>query len=135
MNVKKATLAGIAASLLATVAFAVRLNVSRPTPTTTTVEPQFPPTGPASRRNTYFDYGPGKPTRTALATAPAPIPAPAPATQPNLPPDIGPGTWCGHVRHTNTYGEMSAWSAIGVKTGANPVPNAPTNFSMGSQQP
>jgi hypothetical protein len=135
MNVKKATLAGIAASLLATVAFAVALNVSWTNATTNTDGSAIPATGPGSLTNTIFEYGPCNANRTALASVTATITVPAPATQPNLPPDIGPGTWCGHVRHTNTYGEMSTWSAIGVRTCANPVPNAPTNFSMVPQQP
>lgn len=127
----------IAVTLLAavaTVAFAATLNVSWTNATTNTDGTAIPASGPGSLTNTVFEYGPCSPARDAIVGTPVVVTVPAPATSPALPPNIGPGTWCGRVRHTNTYGEESAWTGMAVEVVDAPVPNPPSNFSMGSQQ-
>lgn len=130
MSLRKAALACIAASLLATVALAAVLNFSWTNPTQNTDGSAIPASGAGSLTETVVSYGPCNAGRTGLTS----ITGTVTRTQPNLTagsPNLPPGTWCGYAQVKNTYGELSDPSNVDFEVVAAPKPNPPTNFSMG----
>jgi hypothetical protein len=134
MNLKKTALAGVVACLLATAAMAAVLNFSWTNPTQNTDGSAIPASGAGSLTETVISYGPCNATRTAMTSITGTVTRAAPNTT-DASPDLPPGTWCGYAQAKNTYGQLSSPSNVSFRVVDAPVPNQPTNFSMGSSQP
>lgn len=126
------TLIGIGLAMFAAVAAAAVLNFSWINATQNTDGSTIPSSGPGSLTNTVIEYGPCNTGKDALQSVTGTITSPngtaTSAASPNLPP----GSWCARARHTNTYGEVSDWTAVVTKDVAAPKPKPPSNFSFGS---
>jgi hypothetical protein len=82
----------------------------------------IPATGPGSITQTTLQYGTcnGADFLGLIGE----VQAAGTATSQSLP-DLGPGTYCFRAKHTNTFGNSSAYSNVMTKTVAAPVPNPP----------
>jgi hypothetical protein len=129
----KVCVIGMALALVTGVAVAAVLNFSWTAPTHNTDGSVIPASGPGSLTEHVISYGPCNANRTAVTSVTGTVTRAMPnlsATSPDLPP----GTWCGYVQAKNTYGNLSPPSNVSFRIVEAPTPNAPTNFSMGSQQ-
>ena len=123
----KRALVLVALLAVSTVVLAAVAHMSWDAPTQNTDNTAVPATGPGSIVSYTAEVGPCNAARDALTSVTQTITTPGLMTDSQ---DLGPGTWCAHVKATNTYGQDSAWSNVGNKVVAPPTPKPPTNFSI-----
>lgn len=116
---------------LSAVALAATLTATWTNPTTNTDSSAIPATGAGSIASSRLEYGTctGSGTTLAIGTKMGEVVTTGMATT-AVTPDLAPGTYCGTVKVTNTYGAESGASNVGTKVVAAPIPNKPTNFSF-----
>lgn len=130
---KSRLLPGLLLALAASVAMAATLTFTWTNPTQNTDNTAIPSTGAGSLTNTIIEYGPCNAAKDALASVTGTLTtANGTITTALTPNTIGPGTWCGRAKVTNTFGEVSDWSNVASKVIDAPKPKPPTNFSFGS---
>ena len=112
-------------ALASSLAIAATINASWTNATQNTDGSAIPATGAGSLVSTTVEYGTcnGNAFGTKIGEVTS---AGTGAVTPNL----GPGRYCARAFHTNTYGEVSDPSAVGIKVIASPKPNPPSNFSF-----
>lgn len=128
---KKTTWVVAAVALaVASVALAEVLTATWENPTTNTDGSAIPATGAGSLASSRLEYGTctGSGSTLALGTKLGEVVTNTNGTTAKTP-DLAPGTYCGQVRVTNTYGSESDPSPVAQKVVAAPKPNKPTNFS------
>lgn len=132
MNMKMKMLgAAVAVALLSGVAFAATINFSWVNATQNTDGSPIPESGPGALASTIAEYGPCNAAKDGMTSVTGTIVTPYPGTMPSVPPDVGPGTWCGHAKHANTFGAESDFSPIISTVKSPPKPKPPSNFSFG----
>lgn len=120
----------IVLSTFAVVAIAATLTGTWTLPTLNTDGSSIPATGAGALVGSTMEYGPCNAARDALVSVTGTVNVTGSVATAVIP-NLGPGTWCAHVRVSNTYGEASDWSNVGFKVIDAPKPNAPTNFTLG----